>query len=276
VTDVSSATVLSVFNAVQDHVWFMRTQDQFILAVFGEDSSTGVEVPSVTLQNHATSLQARYDGDVTSHLVLVSPSKFIRPTAASNQTMYVGGQYAAAAVGGQLAGRRVQTSLTRKPLVGFTQVAERRTKEEKNVEAANGILVVEQRGASVQIRHGLTLDTTSIAAREISVVRSKHFMVESLYNTFENQIIGSVVADNNAPVIVRSAVIATLERLKSLEVIARYRNVDARLLNGDPTRVEVRFSFQPFFPLNYIDIVFSIDFGAGTVQLTNVVPGAGR
>jgi hypothetical protein len=271
--DVSSGTVLSIFNAVQAYVWYMRTQDQYVFAVLGEDATTDGSVNSTTLVNHASALQAQFGGDVAEQLALISPAKFIRATAASNQTMYVGGQYAAAAVGGQLAGRRVQVPLTRKPLAGFTQVGERRTKEEKNVEAANGILVVEQRGAAVQIRHGLTLNNSSVQAREINVVRAKHFMVESLYNTFDSQIIGEVVADNTAPAIVRSAVVATLERLKSLEVLAAYRSVDARLLVGDPTYVEVRFSYSPFFPLNYVDIVFSIDLANQTI--TNVLPGAG-
>lgn len=63
-------------------------------------------------------------------------------------------------------------------------------------------------------------------------------------NIFNDQIIGEVVADTTAPTIVRSAVVATLERLKSLGVLAAYDNVDARLLDDDPTMVEVRFSYK--------------------------------
>lgn len=272
--DISVSTILSIFNVVQDHIWFMRTQDQYVLGVLGEDSSQGVSLTSNTRINHAVSLQSRYDGDMSENLVLVSASKMIRGAAAPNQTLYVGGQYVAAALAGSLAGSRVQTSRTRKALSGFLQVAETLTKDQKNAEANNGICVIEQRGEQIQVRHGVTLDTRSAARREISVVRAKHFMVETLYNTFENKIIGTVFADDDAPVAVRSAVIATLARLQSLEVIARFRDVDARLLNGDPTTVEVRFSYQPLFPLNYINIVFSLDFASGTI--TNVLPGAGR
>lgn len=271
--DLSSGTLLSIFSATQAYVWYMRTQDQYVFAVLGEDGTTDQGVTSTTLVNHASALQAQFGGDISEQVTLVSPAKFIRATAASNQTMYVGGQYAAVALAGQLAGRRVQVPLTRKALAGFTQIGERRTKEEKNVEAGNGITVIEQRGANVQIRHGLTLSTASVQSREISVVRSKHFMVESLYNTFESQIIGEIVADTTAPAVVRSAVVATLERLKSLEVLAAYRDVDARLLVGDPTYVEVRFSYSPFFPLNYVDIIFSIDLA--NQSITNVLPGAG-
>lgn len=274
VTDLSSGTLLAIFQAVQSHVWYMRTQDQFIFAVLGEDSTTDTTVDSTTLINHASALQVQHSGDVAEQLALVSPSKFIRSTAASGQAMYVGGQYVAAAIGGQLAGRRVEVPLTRKAISGFAQVAEKRRKEVKNLEAQNGILVVEQRGASVQIRHGITLNNTSSQAREINVVRAKHFMIESLYNTFNDQIIGEVVADTTAPAIVRSAVVATLERIKSLGVLAAYNNVDARLLDGDPTTVEVRFSYSPYFPLNFVSIVFSIDLSGQTVDFTNVVLGS--
>jgi hypothetical protein len=271
-TDIANNTVLSIFNTVQDHVFYMRTQDQFVLAVFGEDSSAGVEVTPATLTNHASALQGRYDGDVSEQLILVSPARFIRGTIASNQTMYVGGQYAAAAIAGMMASSRVEAPLTRRTLSGILQVADRRTKEEKNAEASAGICVVEQRGGNVRVRHGVTLDNTSVARREISVVRSKQFMVETLFNTFENQIIGQVAADTDAPDIVRAAVVGTLERLRSLNVLSRYRGVSARLLENDPTTVEVRFSYQPLFPINFIEIVFSIDFSQGT--FTNVIPGA--
>lgn len=269
--DVSSATLQSIFAGVQDHLWYMKTQDQWVYAVLGEDSSNGVDVTSTVIQNHALALQQRYDGDLSEHISLVSPAKYVRGTAGPNQTMFVGGQYVAAAVAGQLASRRVQTPLTRKPLNGFLKVAELRSKEVKNTEAAAGLLVVEQRGTNVQVRHGLTLNNNSVLKRETSIVRSKHFMIESLFNTFETQIIGQVYADTEAPVVVRAAVIATLERLRSLGIISRYRSVDARLLAGDPTVAEVRFDYQPVAPLNYVSIIFSMNFD--TQEITQVTTG---
>jgi hypothetical protein len=269
--DVSSGTLVSIFNAVQDHIWYMKSQDQWVVGVLGEDSSNGVEVTSTTIINHALALQQRYDNDISEHLALVSPAKFVRGTAGPNQTMFVGGQYAAAAVAGQLASRRVETPLTRKPINGFLRVAEIRRKEQKNAEAENGILVVEQRGDRVQIRHGLTVNNTSIMKRELSIVRAKHFMIETLFNTFETQIVGQTFADDAAAAVVRSAVIATLERLRSLNIIERYRNVDSRLLTGDPTVAEVRFDYQPLAPLNYVRIIFSLNFE--TQEITNVTTG---
>lgn len=271
---ISTNALFSIWSEVARFVWYQRTQEQFVFAIFGEDSSTGVDVTSASIINNALAYQGLYGGDIAESAVVVSPAKFVRETAAPNQTMYVGGQWVAVAIAGQFASRRVQTPLTRKPIVGFTQVAEKRPKEVKNAEAANGICVVEQRGTTVQVRHGVTTDNTSVARSEISVVRSKYFVVESLYNTFESQIIGQVVADTEAPVVVRTAVISTLEQVKSLGVISRYANVDARLLVNDPTTVEVRFSFTPLFPINHIDIIFSLDFANNTI--TNVLPGAGR
>lgn len=271
-SDISSATLSAIFSAVQDHLWYMKTQDQWIFAVLGEDSANGVLVPSNVIQSHALALQQRYDGDLSEHMTLVTPAKFVRGTAGPATTMFVGGQYVAAAVGGQLASRRVSTPLTRKPINGILKVAEIRSKEVKNVEAGAGLLVIEQRGQNVQIRHGLTLNNSSVLQREISIVRSKHFMIETLFNTFESQIIGQVYADTEAPVVVRSAVIASLERLRSLGIISRYRSVDARLLDGDPTIAEVRFDYQPLAPLNYVRVVFSMNFN--TQEITSVTTGS--
>jgi hypothetical protein len=268
VGNISSSTLQTIFTAVQDHIWYMKTQDQWVYGVLGEDSSNGVEVTSTVLQNHALALQQRYDGDINEHMSLVSPSKFIRGTAGPSSTMFVGGQYAAVAVAGQLASRRIQTPLTRKPLNGFIKLDEIRSKELKNVEAGTGLLVIEQRGSTIQVRHGLTLDNESVLRREISIVRSKHFMIETLFNTFETQIIGQVYADTQAPIVVRTAVIAALERLRSLSIISRYRSVDARLLEGDPTIAEVRFDYQPLAPLNYVRVIFSMNFD--TQEITQV------
>jgi hypothetical protein len=45
-----------------------------------------------------------------------------------------------------------------------------------------------------------------------------------------------------------------------------YSGVEAKLVSLDPTTIQVRFSYRPSFPLNYVDVKFSIDMTAGTVN----------
>lgn len=262
--NVGDSTQLAIFQAVQDHSQYMAQQDQYIVSLFGEDSSDSVSVAQqATLQNHASILRSRYGGEVAESTVLVSPSRFERSLPSFGSELKLGGQYMAAAIAGMVASRPVSASLTRDAISGFTEVSDPRSLQGKNADAANGLFVTEQKGRSIQVRHALTIDTTSTARRELSVVRAKHRMIESVRDTLDRQVIGNVIADGNATSVVESAVIGVLEVLRQGRDLVDYSAVTARILALDPTTVQVRFSYRPAFPLNYIDIEFSLDLTSG-------------
>jgi hypothetical protein len=253
----------SIMQKVQDHINYMRSDDQqYLIGVLGVDSVTS-SVSAETVQGQARTIAGRFGGSLAQQLVMISPSKFVRPYQGTG--LIVGGQYMAAAVAGMIASRSVYQSLTRKPVAGFTDIAEARTKSQKNEDASNGLLVVEIRNRVMQVRHALTLDTTSTATKELSVVRAKHRVIESVRLTLDEQIIGQVVADGEAPIVVRSAIIGVLDQLRSERDIVTYGDVQARISSIDPTVVEIRFSYAPAFPVNYINVVFSLDLSGGTI-----------
>jgi hypothetical protein len=260
---VSDAEVYSIFAALQDHVRYMSDQEQYIEAIVAEDSSASSSAATKDiLRTHVTALRSRHGGLVNEQIVYLNSSKFGRINPRSGQEVFVGGQYAAAAFGGMLASRPVSSSLTREALSGFTRVADfpPRSKGDKNIDANLGLCVVENtKLGNVQVRHSITTDTSSSARREVSVVRAKHRMIESVRDTLETQIIGKVIADGRAPAVVAAAVGGVLEQLKVVGDLEDYKEVQARTLAIEPTTVEVRFSYKPLFPLNYIQIKFSID-----------------
>ena len=268
-TTVNDAAVVGVHQVVQDFVKFMKGEQQYVVGILGEDNSTGaMSTPLTTPRTHAAQLQARYGGEVNEQLCLIAPSKFSRPLPnVYTGSLFVGGQYVAAGIAGAIAARPVSSPLTRKALAGVSGVAETRTKSDKNTDAASGLMVVEQRGQLVQIRHSLTLDTTSTTKRELSIVRAKHRVVESVRNTLEEQVIGNVIADDQAPLVVRNAVIGVLDSLRGYGDIVNFSNVQARYVSLDPTTIEVRFSYKPAFPLNYVNVIFSLDLTSGDVTL---------
>lgn len=269
--NVGDSQQLAIIEALQDHIKFMKdSEQQHIIAVVGEDSSTSGSVAQMaTLRTHGATLAGRYGGDVAENTIFVSPSRFTRPTPSGNATaLTVGGQYVAAAVAGMIASRPVSQSLTRKIIAGFATVAEARTKVDKNTDAANGLLVTEQKAGSVVIRHGVTLDTTSTVRREISIVRAKQRVMESVRSTCEN-LIGEVVADGDAAIVVQSAVIGVLEELRNAGDLIDYGDVQARTLSLDPTQIEVRFSYRPAFPVNYITVGFSLDLTTGDLTVAD-------
>lgn len=273
--NVGDATQLSIEQTVQDHLAFMQGQDEYIIALFGEDSSASNTVAQqATLQTHASTLRGRYAGVLAEQTVLVSPSKFSR-SLPNGVVLSVGGQYAAAGISGMLASRPTSSALTRKVISGFSAVTDGRSLSAKNADAAAGLFVIEQKGGIVLVRHSITLDQTTSARRELSVVRAKHRMIESVKDTIDRQIIGQIIADANATQTVSATVTAVLEQLRLNRDLVDYSAVDARLLSLDPTTIQVRFSYRPSFPLNYVDIQFSVDLTQGqiTTQDSTILTG---
>ena len=267
--DVSNAEQKAIAQTLQDHIKYLKSEEQeYAIGLFGYDGTSSVSVTQTTLQTDAVAISLRHGGEVTQQMVMVSPAKFLRPSRSGG--LMVGGQYAAAAIGGMIASRAVYQPLTRQALSGFSQLGEVRTKSGKNADAAVGLMVIEDKDDLVQVRHAVTMDTTSTPARELSVVRAKHRVIESIRQTIDDQIIGQVVADGDAALVVRSAIIGVLDQLRSERDIVSYSDVQSRVASLDPTTIEVRFSYAPAFPVNYVNVVFSLDLSGGNVEATEV------
>lgn len=274
--NVGDASQLGIIQALQDHIKFMKNEQQYVIGVVGEDSSASSSVAQkATLISHATTVAGRYGGELSEQMVYVAPSKFTRAVPSLvGGTLTVGGQYMAAAIAGMIAARPVSDSLTRKIVSGFVTVADYRTKAEKNADATAGLMVVEQRGQLILIRHAITLNTTGGAPkRELSIVRAKHRVIESVRDTLESQVIGQVVADGDAPLVVKTAVTNVLSELRQARDIVNFSDVQARVLTLDPTHVEVRFSYKPAFPINYVTVGFALDLTSGTLEETTTTAG---
>lgn len=265
-TGVTDSVLLTIFEAVQDHMYFMAQSDQWIVSILGEDSSGAATVTPSTLQGHADTLESRHGSVTAQQTVMVSPTTFKRALPVLNQTMLLGGQYAAASIGGMLASRSTSDSLTRKLVSGFAEVTDRRTQADKDTDASHGLLVVEQKSNVIRVRHSITLDTSSSATRELSVVRSKHRMIESIRNTLDTQVIGNLIADANSPLVVAAAVEQVLAALLQSRDIVDYSTISSRLLSLEPTTIQVKFSYRPAFPVNYIDVEFALDLTTQTLS----------
>jgi len=259
--------LLNIFQEVQTHIQYQKEfNDEYIMGIFGEDGTASTAyATSSTIRGHAEALQSRFSGNYNQQLVLISKSKFKRPKTAGTGDMDLGGQYAAAAIAGMIASRPVSSTLTRKNTVGFSAINHSRTKQENNEDSSRGLLVLEQKGYAIQVRHALTMDTTSVDRSEISVVKAKHKVINSLRLTIDSQIVGQIVADNNAPLIVASAISNTLSVMQQDNDIVSFANVQAQTQSLDPTIIEVTFSYRPAFPVNHISINFSIDLSSGTL-----------
>jgi len=269
---------LNIFQSLQGHIAFMDSNyDQLIIGVIGEDStnppSGSTYASRSTVRSHLTSLQA-YTSNNTSfneRMVFIAQTKFERPSTASATTSVIlGGQYAAAAVAGKVVSYEPQISLTRKTLAGFKKIVDTSTKPQKTQDSGAGLFVIEQNknDNSIFVRHALTTDKTSVAKAELNTIRAKHYMIRSLRQTIDTQVIGNTIADDSAPLTIATTIASTLRTLQDDGVIVQFDSVQGQFDSIDPTQIGIRFNYRPAFAVNYVNIKFAVDLTSGITSVT--------
>jgi hypothetical protein len=246
--------------AASSHVSTMINDGLYRFAVVGRDGSTAT-VDAQDMRDAASALN-------NEAVRFVSPASFTMQNPITGRALNVGGQYIAAALAGMYAARDLHIPLTRKTLAGFTGVGDVRTASELGLDSAAGLLVIEDKGGILRVRHDITTAVGSVNSRESSVVRAKYEMAHRIKRSLDDSIVGLVVPDGRGPMLVENAVAAILESLRIEQVISAYQDVKGRLLTGDPTTVEVRFSYTPSYPLNNISVVFTIDTLSGDFNIS--------
>lgn len=242
------------------HVQKMNNQGYYRFAVAGRDG-VAASVSEATLRAAAAGIN--HEG-----VRLVSPTSLKMQNPVTGADLYVGGQYLAAAVAGMYAARDVHVPLTRKSVAGFLGIKDTRTASNAALDSAAGLLVVENMGGTLRVRHDLTTAVGSVNSREASVVRGKYEMAHRLKNTLDRSIIGTVAPTNRAPLHVEGAVSSVLEQLMLEQIITGYADLKARVLESDPTTVEVRFQYTPSYPINNILVLFTINTTSGNLEFT--------
>jgi hypothetical protein len=211
-------------------------------------------------------------------VVLAYPNRIGIYNGASNQSTEVDGVYVAAALGAQALADVVQRGLTRKTISGFTglpsAIFQKMTKSFKDTLSKSGVCVVEQnRQGQLVVRHGVTTAMSSMTSREYSLVRVADTLFQNIQAGMEaSNLIGEPI-DDDMPQRVKGSVQGILETVKATGTIVDYSDLAVRqqsLPTGDPTVIEVRFSYLPALPLNYITVSFTLDLNSGTLNANAV------
>jgi hypothetical protein len=250
-----------------DHINAMSNDNEYVIALFGEDSTSNgtvslTKATTDTLRSHAVVLGNQVHSERT---VLVSPSAFMHANPVTGKSSLIGGQYVAASIAGMMANNSVQTSMTRKQILGISDVATFRNETEKDGDASSGLLVIENKNGLVRVRHAITTAVNDGVKRELNAMRSKFFMIESVRNTLDTNVIGRVLSDGRAPFIVGTQVTSVLEYLKGTGAVAGYSNVSATVDPSSPTAMTIRFNYSLPFAINNIEVVLSLDSTTGNV-----------
>lgn len=265
---ITDETVAAIQNTFVNHINFMRQDNEYVIAIFGEDSTRDGTVvddraSTETLRQHARILGQQLYPEQT---VLVGPSSFRIVNPITGRGDLIGGQYVAAALAGMLANRPVQSSLTRSPVPGVVDVAVFKNESEKNEDAAAGLLVIENKNGVTRVRHGITTAVGDATKRELNAMRSKFFMIESIRRSLDENIIGKIIADATAPFLVSTNVTGLLEFLKNAGALTGYSSVEAVRSRTSPTQMTVRFSYSLPYTINNIEVALSLDGTTGTIS----------
>jgi hypothetical protein len=261
--DASLVTVVSgsssVHSALENHVDTMNARGLYRLGIIGNDGTATTY--------SASDMQAQANAFNNDSIVMVSPATFILQNPSDpNKSYNVGGQYVAAAIAGMFAARDVQYPLTRKTVAGFQGIFDKRTPTQQVQDSQAGLMEIVQVGGSLgplQIRHGVTTAADSIATAEASVVRAKHEMARRLKTALDGAIVGTIIPIGEVSMVVSSMVSAVLEQLKSEQALQGYADVQATLVPNNPTACTVSFTYLPTFPMNNINVSFTIDTNTG-------------
>lgn len=230
-------------------------------AIMGRDGSA-VAVPSSHLISNAQTIHDR-------RIALVGPSRMKYFVPSLNKEVFIGGQYLAAAVAGISAAQAMAMPLTRRQVLGFSDMGEVHDETQKNLQSAGGVMVVERtRRNRIQVRHGVTTNPMRTLDREWSVTGQEDAMIYRIRDFLDNDnIIGNII-DEIMLSSVKGSAEAALQSLRSDRTINDYRNLKVRQVNEYPDVVEVRFEWKPSMPLNYIVVRYSVSMTSGdaTVQ----------
>jgi len=243
------------FGNCEDFIADMNESGKFPFFVLGGSSEQNIDDiknAAATIRNEAIIMTAyptvEYFNDI------------------SNSTFDINGFYVAAGIAGRMKAQPVYIPMTRKTISGVYSVP-KLAPETMNYYTTQGLFMMHNKGGAVEVRHGVTTSITNTAQKEPSVVRAKYEMLRQMINDLDNVIVGEVL-DEFTIVSTKSVVAGRLESLKDARVISNYSELKARLNPQEPTRIDVKFKYQPSWPINYVVIEFSIDTDTGNLSLT--------
>lgn len=302
--NVTGSGVASAYRAAYDQT-LVNPEIGLIIPVFDSTTDSGHPVDMSSLSSflgglvaHLTNAEAdgvprnailgvpeTFDSSVTPdqiavaldyrRVVFVWPNQldFYNAYSTPPGNVVVGGQYLAAACAGVLTALPTNTGLTKQVVYSFSAidpaVAPKLTVTNKNTWSSKGVAVLEaNRLGQLTIRHGVTTDVSSVTSREFSIVRCQDELFNEIQTSLESAALIGTPIDDNTPLAVKSIVTGALETALGDETIAAYNTVNVRqqsLPDGDPSVIEVVFTYQPTYPLNYITVNFSYDLSTGAI-----------
>ena len=211
------------------------------------------------------------ESTVSERVLLVWPNAYGYYNGQAQQTLSVGGFYAAAKLAATLASQPVNRGLTRKIVAGFAgipnSILSTMTVPLKNQYSAAGVAVIEpaQGTQALWCRHGTTTLPTNAMTRELSLVRCGDAILQEFLLTYaQSGIIGDPITSSLLDII-ESLATGALETLQGEGTIQGYTTPATAQDPNSPDVVNVSFGYSPSYPLNYLYVTYGINTATGTI-----------
>ena len=247
----------SIHTFVRSHVNRAASQGSERRAVVGFDGATGNRVASEQRRSAAQSMN-------DPRVAMVSPDRVLYNNPTTGQPVLIGGHFLAVAVAAVSTTLGPAMPLTRKQVDGFYGLQDISPAQEKDLEAQAGLMVLEPvRTSGIRVRHGVTTKPGDVVTREWSIVGQQDTLAKSIRQSLDNdRLIGGII-DDLTLANVKASVDTALQGLMQTGAINDYGDVKVRQVPATPDVVEVRFTWKPSVPLNYIAVRYAITLDTG-------------
>jgi len=250
----------SIHAAAAAHCTQMQQYNVFRTAIFGADGYNN-NITISQLQQNAASYNRK-------DIQYVSPSIFRYYNPRLNIENQIGGQYAAAALAGMHAARGPADSLTRQTVAGFSSIGDGRSLVGMNADAANGLVVLEQRGGSIRIRHDISTAPADVNTREWPVVQQTYNMIRNILALYDQSIIGQYKSNSTGLIAVQNLTNSYLKGLVNKGQLSSFAALNVTFNPSDPTAVNVSWSYQPIYTILYVSITIGLNLTSGTSSVS--------
>ena len=267
----STSGPTNIFVQLANFLDYRATQGSYSRAFVGLDSNVQAASLINTVSTLANSISS-------TRITLAVPQKLTFNPGINSQSgvstgnIDINGYYLAAALAGVFAGQTdVYIPITRKNVSGFVAIPNQVSVTDSNTLQSLGSTVIRQRSdGSIYVRHGLTTDTTNWITQEISLNAIGDRLANNIAAILSNSnLIGSPMTQTTL-VTLQSIVLTALTQSVDSDLIQSYQNLRYSLDPNNPTTVNVSFQYSPTYPLNYIQVVFSLNSQSGQVQFSGV------
>lgn len=204
-------------------------------------------------------------------IMLAFPNKMNWYNGYTNLVIGLSGYYLAAAYAGKIASQPSQEPLTKKQIASFASIPatvfNTMTPAFKNNLSGHGVAVTEQAAdGRLVVRHGVSTNMTNVLTREISIIRAKDTLLRLVTQALDRSgVIGQAMTPDS-PIHIRGLIEGALQQALGIGTIIGFSNLAVRQSTAEPTTLDAKFAYVPSYPLNKINVSFSINTVTGTVQ----------